>query len=830
MHARNSTPWILFLLVVGVSACVEGGSSEGAVGSLAMGLEANVCVVGTPEYDPADPRCLTNGPGGTGVSPPAACAGGDPTCNRAQNYPTQAELSQSNSSNVAYNAVAGAMQLLGGSSTIVDSDGDAVPDEADDCAGPGWRLPCDGDASNDGLYQTAYFDSTNGVTLAADINVDGKIRTADAYILMDATGSMSGEQAQLVASLTTGTFVDPIECPGAVDTGLVGALECVVDDVWMGLGQFNEYPYLPYGHPFGYSPYHHHLDITDNLQHLLDAVSALKIRYNKDDPEAASQALYSVATGEGLGPWVPNRVGCPAGRWGYPCFRPTALPIIIMFTDDEIYNGPRPTGSVYGSFGTDGLGALLPPVVQDPGVIYSSNVSAAHSFGDLTSTSLTVMGSNANHGNDVTTWNYGACQYCPSSGCWGDGRDSIVHFSLNSALASVFVSGEGTFYPYTNLTVIDSGLNIVNCDRGPGAGDYWGRVTMPMAAGDWYIASDSAVGPKSSVHNNSGPYQIRIQTTAADPSWQTHDAPVAWTEVETELLARAIKVVTILSPGDGNLARAALDIDALAVATGSVDQFNQPYVENIAGDGTGLSTAVLDAVRALVGDTRRDVTIIAEDNAATPGVDESRFIGLITATQCPTTGINNCLGGQGTNTCEGCLADSDLRFEFRVGNDFVPPSGTPQVFDFDLVSLADGSVELTRIPFRVMVPATGADYGTGFYQSDYDSDYVCLMPPERPDWGILTWSGSTPSDTKIEFEFFTGNTLAELDNQIPTSVVIPDDTTATEIDVGPALVAGGMPNFMPFLRVRAKLLGSTDTFDTPVLDGWTMQFSCIPFD
>jgi len=832
MTARQLTPWFLFLLAIGVSACVGDGMGTESYESYFVQKDDDddVCDPSDDDYDPNDPRCQSEGPGGSGVEPPANCNPSQPTCNRAQDYPTQTELTQSNSSNVAFNTTTNTLQLLGGSSSIVDTDGDTVPDEADDCPGPGWRIPCDGDASNDGLYQTAYYDSTNGVTLGADINVDGKIRTADAYILMDATGSMGGEQAQLIEDLTEGTFVDPNECAGAADTGLVGALKCVVENVWMGLGQFNEVPVHPYGHPFGYTPYHHHLDVTDNLQHLLDAVSALTTKGNRDTPEATTQALYATVTGQGLGPWVPNRAGCPIGHWGYPCFRPTALPIIMLFTDDEMQNGPRPESPTYASFGTTGLGTRLPPVIQDPGVIYSGNALTAHDFGDLTLKSLTVMGTNANHGDDFDTSSSGPCNYCPSSGCWGDGRDGVVTFTTSVPIPSFSLSSEGTFYANTNMSLYDSALNMVDCDYGPGGGDWWGRFTTSLPAGRWYAVSDPKVSPSQSVNGKRGPYQIRIQTTADDPTWQTRDMPIPWTDVETELLARAVKVVSIVSPGHGNQGDAAADIDALAYATGSVNQFGVPYVENIQGDGTGLTTAVLDAVRSLVGDTRRDVTIIAEDNPLTPLVDESRFVGLVTATQCPTTGINNCLGGEGTDTCIGCLADSDLRFEFRVGNDFVPPNGTAQVFDFDLVSLADGSVELTRIPFRVMVPPTGNEYGTGFYQADYDADVVCEMPPERPDWGILNWIGSTPSDTKIEFEIFTGNTVEELDNQIPASIVIPDDTTDEFIDIGNLLVADGSMNYMPYLRVRAKLFASSDTFDTPTLAGWSTKFHCVPFD
>lgn len=186
--------------------------------------------------------------------------------------------------------------------------------------------------------------------------------------------------------------------------------------------------------------------------------------------------------------------------------------------------------------------------------------------------------------------------------------------------------------------------------------------------------------------------------------------------------------------------------------------------------------------------------------------------------------------GEGTTTCLGCLADAKLRFEFRVGNDFVPSTATAQVFDFDMVVFADGSTEIDRFPVRVMVPPIGTSFGSGFYQNTYDSDYVCEMPPERPDWGMLTWVGSTPSDSTVEFEFFTGNTIAELDNQIPVSIVYPTDTTAQTYDVGDELLAGGKLNFLPFLRVRARLNASSDQLSTPIFEGWSMQFNCIPFD
>jgi hypothetical protein len=353
--------------------------------------------------------------------------------------------------------------------------------------------------------------------------------------------------------------------------------------------------------------------------------------------------------------------------------------------------------------------------------------------------------------------------------------------------------------------------------------------------------SDGAVATDKSVSDRRGNFQLRFHNLTADPlgyaSWQTADLPITWTQVETELLAANVNFVSVISPNSDGLSGLA-DANALGVATGSVDQFGNPYVQTINGDGSGLSTALLDAVRALVGNTRRDISFVAEDNPATGAVDETEFVRNVTSSSCPTTGINNCLGGVGTSVCEDCLQGAEVAFQFRLGNTSVTQAATTQVFDFDMVGFA-GAAEIGRIPVRVMVPEAGGSYGSGFYQNSYDSDVVCEIPPERPNWGSLTWIGSTPSDSSVEFEFFTANTLAELDSVIPVSIAYPTDTATPdgkvvisdqEYDVGEALIAGGTENYLPFLRVRAKLNASSDSLSTPTFAGWSMEFHCEPIE
>jgi hypothetical protein len=572
--------------------------------------------------------------------------------------------------------------------------------------------------------------------------------------------------------------------------------------------------------------------MTRNLTHLADAVSSLVTRSNKDNPDAGTQAMYSVLSGEGLGPYVPNRAGCPAGTWGYPCFKDKALPVIMMITDSELYNGPGGgTSTLYRDPPFDGVlgaSALLPPVRMSPQVLYANDLAKAWNLGDLTSTSMTVMGTNARFGNNAATWNLSACRQCTDptdvSTCWVDGRDAFVKFSLGATI-SPFLSGEGTAYPTHNVAVFDATGAGVDCDPGPGGGDYWGRLTPTLGPGEYYLVSDAAVPLGVSSSSARGPYQLRIQTTPSDPSWATADLPVPWVEIENEFLTRNAKIISVLSQSP-----AASNLRALAKATESVDDKGAEYVHIVSSSGNGLSQAVLDGLDQLVYDTRRDVTLVAEDNPATAAVDESGFLRWVMATTCPTGAEPNCIGGDGTATCKQCLNDAQLALEFALGNTIVPRGNGHQVFDFDMVALADGTYELTRTPVRVLVPSDGPYYQAGHYENTYDADYVCVTPPERPDWGTLTWSGSTPSDSTIAFEIYTADTLAELDSATPVSIVYPTDTTSKTYDVGDELVAAGLSNYQLLLRVRATVNGSSDALDTPVFNGWSMEFNCVPFE
>jgi hypothetical protein len=116
--------------------------------------------------------------------------------------------------------------------------------------------------------------------------------------------------------------------------------------------------------------------------------------------------------------------------------------------------------------------------------------------------------------------------------------------------------------------------------------------------------------------------------------------------------------------------------------------------------------------------------------------------------------------------------------------------------------------------------------GSAFYRNVYDSTARCITPPERPKWGDLTWSGSTPDGSSIEFQIRTANTAAELQTAIPAVITIPTDTDSHTLNLTDELIAGGQSYGLPYIQITAVLDASNDPPVTPMLSGWSFEFVC----
>lgn len=251
---------------------------------------------------------------------------------------------------------------VGTSLTLVDTDADGVSDLVE-VAGVG-SDPADardGLRPDDILVVLPY----GGDREERNISVTVQVRKADVFLLMDTTGSMTGERRALVRGLL-GTLL-----PG---------LEASIPDLQVGVGALEDYPLSGYGTtgdvPFsllrsirpvdedvahwsvqvpaarGCSVYPGELTAGPNaVADLFEAVNGLTCPDGgNDDPEAYVPALWALAAGRGL-EWPGGVLRAPVcgedsegmPTAGYACFRHGALPIVVVLGDTSFHNGPGGT-------------------------------------------------------------------------------------------------------------------------------------------------------------------------------------------------------------------------------------------------------------------------------------------------------------------------------------------------------------------------------------------------------------------------------------------------------------------------------------------------------
>lgn len=160
------------------------------------------------------------------------------------------------------------------------------------------------------------------VTVALTLPVS--LAVADVFFLIDATGSMSDEIDNVRAGLRS------VVVPG---------VRAAIPDPAFGLGFLGEFPERPYGPP-DIKPYELRSPITRDVVRIEGGLDRVPSWGNADDPEAQVEALYQVATGDGLLPWIPATSGCAGGGSGGACFREDALPVVVLITDAPMHDGP----------------------------------------------------------------------------------------------------------------------------------------------------------------------------------------------------------------------------------------------------------------------------------------------------------------------------------------------------------------------------------------------------------------------------------------------------------------------------------------------------------
>lgn len=226
----------------------------------------------------------------------------------------------------------GVLKLFPGPTTPVtppDDDGDGVPDIADD-------FPTD--PARTGVEEGFAATLSSGETTVVDLMISTRLELeVDVYFLVDTSGSESAMLTTL-RDLLVDDVVDPL-CPA----GIVDAMQCLGLRVELGLGRFSDYPVAPYGSPMpacNDTPYEPLLPIGSATSAMQAAIAALPTSCGGDAPESATQALYSAVTGNALGVFTPAASGCSGTAFGHPCFRSSAVSLVVVVSGADLHNGP----------------------------------------------------------------------------------------------------------------------------------------------------------------------------------------------------------------------------------------------------------------------------------------------------------------------------------------------------------------------------------------------------------------------------------------------------------------------------------------------------------
>lgn len=165
----------------------------------------------------------------------------------------------------------------------------------------------------------------DGGLLELPLETEVQLNRADVVFLIDTTGSMGQEIAEIRRTLRD---------------QIIPGIRTSIPDSNVGVATFADFPVRPCGEPTMDTPFQLVLPTTSDAARVQSAVDAITLGNGGDPPESQVEALFQVATGAGISPFVAPSLGCPMGGVGFPCFRTDSVPVVMLFTDAPFHNGP----------------------------------------------------------------------------------------------------------------------------------------------------------------------------------------------------------------------------------------------------------------------------------------------------------------------------------------------------------------------------------------------------------------------------------------------------------------------------------------------------------
>ena len=201
------------------------------------------------------------------------------------------------------------------------------------------------DLANDFFFVLPFEDGDGPQDKPLTFSTD--VKSMDVFINMDVTGSMAEEINNLRASLSG---------------DIIPAIRAQVPDTFFGAGSFADFPIQPYGDAGTDQPFRLLQPITQDVTAVQIAVGTYVAAGGADGPESNIEALYQIATGEGLAGPAPTSVAPYSDGIGGVGFREGPFPVVVSITDALSHDPAGNAGCDFG--GNEVYGGAVAPLAH----------------------------------------------------------------------------------------------------------------------------------------------------------------------------------------------------------------------------------------------------------------------------------------------------------------------------------------------------------------------------------------------------------------------------------------------------------------------------------